>query len=302
MLRRLILALAAALTILLPLVHLSPTAALASGPPFRTWLPLTVAATPQPPVISAFCYDGFASGDADEGFQVYNPNPYPIDLAGWQVSSGARVATFPTVIVPARGAIWCGREALAFRRTFGVLPACEWGADTSNETPNLTGGALQLANTGGRLSLSRPGGSLVDAVVYKAGSASQAGWQGESVKPYAPTSALSEKGQVLYRKLDERTALPLPDTDTAADWSGDRADALLGRRVRYGGWSFERFFFPAQADELARVQVVVAPDATYEALAQSLWAARESIAFEGFTFESSALAAILADQARPASG
>ena len=58
------------------------------------------------------------------------------------------------------------------------------------------------------------------------------------------------------------------------------------------------FSFRRRLTNWRRVQVVVAPDATYEALAQSLWAAKESIAFEGFTFESSALAAILADQAR----
>lgn len=297
MLRRLIVALAAALTFSLPLVPLTPAFA-QEIVPHRLWLPLVTAPAPQPLLISAFVYDGFVSGDADESFQLYNPNPQAVDLTGWQLRSGSRTATFPALTVPAAGAIWCGREALAFRQTFGALPACEWAADTSAEVPNLTGGALQFANSGGRLALLRPDGQLSDAVVYKAGSAADGGWQGAGMAPYKPTSALHEQGQVIYRKLDEITARPLPDTDRAADWASDPGDPLLGRRVRYGGWSFDAFFFPAKAEEDAALQVVVAPDASYDALAQSLWAARESIAFEGFTFESPALAVILADKAQ----
>jgi cardiolipin synthase A/B len=103
---------------------------------------------------------------------------------------------------------------------------------------------------------------------------------------------------VLYRKLDEATALPVSDTDRVADWASDPGDPLLGRRVRYGGWSFERFFFPVRADEDAFLQVAIAPDASFDGLSQALWSARESIAFEGFTFESPALSSILADKAR----
>jgi cardiolipin synthase A/B len=298
MLRRLVVALAAALAFALPLAPLSPARGQEVPPLHRTWLPVVTTSTPQPLLISAFVYDGFVSGDKDEGFQLYNGNPFAVDLKGWQMRSGSRTGTFPGLSIPPRGTIWCGREALAFRATFGALPACEWGADSSAEVPNLLGGALQLANSGGRLTLIRPDGEVSDVVVYKAGSIDGGGWQGASVAPYKPTTAFPERGQVLYRKLGESTGLPLLDTDRAADWASDPGDPLLGRRVRYGGWSFERFFYATSAEEEASLRVVIAPDASFDALSQELWAARESIAFEGFTFESPGLAAILADKAR----
>nr|MCU0508233.1 lamin tail domain-containing protein [Anaerolineae bacterium] len=296
MLRRSVVALAAALTFSLPLV--SPQSAQGPVPPHRTWLPVVTAAAPQPALISALVYDGFATGDKDEGFQLFNPNPQPVDLAGWQIRSGSRSAVFPPLILSPGGALWCGREAVAFRRTFGAWPACEWGADTSADIPNLSGGSPQFANSGGRVALLRPDGQLSDVIVYKSGSAVEGGWEGAGVEPYAPTSALHEQGQALYRKLDELTARPLPDTDRAVDWASDLSEPTQGRRVRYGGWNFDSLFFPAAARENAKLQVVVAPDASFDSLAQSLWAARSSIAFEGFTFESPALAVILADRAR----
>lgn len=297
MLRRLVVAVAAALIFSLPSASLPSTLAQPPDPPRRVWLPLIAGSPVRPLLISAFVYDGVVSGDKDEAFQIYNPNAFPVDLAGWQLRSGARLAAFPALSIPPMGRIWCGREALAFRRVFGALPACEWGADTLPEVPNLTGGALQFANTGGRFALIAPDGQERDAVVYKAGNLAEAGWRGPAVEPYKPTSAFSEQGQVLYRKLDELTARPLPDTDQAVDWASDLSDPLLGRRVRYGGWRLEDFFFPAKAEEDAWLQVVVAPDASFDALSQSLWSAQNSILYEGFTFESPPLATILADRA-----
>jgi phosphatidylserine/phosphatidylglycerophosphate/cardiolipin synthase-like enzyme len=261
-------------------------------------LPLIAGSPVRPLLISAFVYDGVVSGDKDEAFQIYNPNAFPVDMSGWQLRSGARSAAFPALSIPPMERIWCGREALAFRRTFGALPACEWGADTLPEIPNLTGGALQLANTGGRISLIAPDSQERDVVVYKAGNVAEGGWRGPAIEPYKPTSAFSERGQVLYRKLDELSAMPVDDTDRAADWASDSTDPLLGRRVRYGGWRLEDFFFPAKAEEDASLQIVVAPDASFDALSQSLWAAQKSILYEGFTFESPALATILADRAQ----
>lgn len=54
--------------------------------------------------------------------------------------------------------------------------------------------------------------------------------------------AFGKEGQVLYRKLDQSTGLPLSDTDTAADWAQATAvednglDAINGKKVQYPGW------------------------------------------------------------------
>ena len=267
-------------------------------PPSTIRLPL-ISNAPKTILISALLYDGFVSGEGDEAFQIYNPNDSAVALDGWQVSSGSRTATFAGgLVLSPHGALWCGREAIAFEKSFGVLPDCEYGADTSPSTPNLRGGVLQFANTGGRLILGRPDGQVSDVLVYEGGATIAGGWRGASVAPYTPTSAFHQEGQILFRKLDEQTGLPIPDTDSAEDWAQDPGDIRQGRRVRYPGWSPDRFFLPAVGDEEAYLQVLITPDHAFDALAAHLRAATSSIRLEGYTLENAPLGDILAEQAR----
>ena len=117
----------------------------------------------------------------------------------------------------------CGvpRDAAAFRMVFGHPADCEYATDGDPGAPNLTGGALRFANTGGRFALETPDGATRDVLVYKGGSAPGAGWQGPAVYPYRPTSAFPEEGQVLYRKLNPADGRPVRDTDTAVDWASE---------------------------------------------------------------------------------
>lgn len=270
-----------------------------ADPPSTIRLPLIPNSQTKAVLISALFYDGFVSGEADEAFQIFNPNAFSVSLEGWQVASGSRVTTFAGGLALApHGSLWCAREAVAFQKSFGALPDCEYGADTSPGTPNLKGSALQFANTGGRLVLSRPNGQVSDVLVYEGGDTAASGWRGSSVGPYTPTSAFHQEGQILYRKLDELTGLPVPDTDSAEDWAQDPEDILQGRRVRYPGWSVERFFLPASGDEEAGLQVFVAPDHAFDALAAHLRSATSSIRLAGYTFENAPLGDILAEQAR----
>lgn len=293
--RRLILALVASL-----IVCVIAGAASAEGTtptPFRVYLPLTVA-QPRNVLIAALHYDGIITGEPDEAFQLYNPNDVPVSLAGWQLESGSRSALFPAGLsLAAHGLLWCGREAVAFRRSFGHAPACEWAADTDPAVPDLTGAGLSFANSGGALALWRPDGVLSDALVYKAGTPPAQGWRGGAVYPYTPSSVFHEQGQVLYRKLDPLSGLPRVDTDTLADWASDPGDVLAGRRVRYAGWALDRFFRPAIVDEQADLQLFVAPDHSYSALNALLASAERSITFEGYTFESAPLAETVAQRA-----
>ncbi len=54
------------------------------------------------------------------------------------------------------------------------------------------------------------------------------------------------EGQILYRKLDQVTGLPIADTDTAEDWAqataiGDNGlDPINGKKVQYPGWDLEK--------------------------------------------------------------
>jgi phosphatidylserine/phosphatidylglycerophosphate/cardiolipin synthase-like enzyme len=118
------------------------------------------------------------------------------------------------------------------------------------------------------------------------GDTSQPGWTGPAVQPYLFDSYVPPAGQVLYRKLDQATGRPLPDTDTAEDWAQDPNDPVNGRRVLYAGWSLDEFFQPAKGAEPATTQFVLAPDNLFDATAALIDSARTSIDIEIYTFSS----------------
>ena len=251
------------------------------------------------PLISALYYDTYVSGEPDEAFQIYNPASLPVRLDGWQITDGTRILVFPDEFwLPAHAKLWCARQAAAFLLTFGLAPGCEYAADSDAEVPNLTGAAWQFSNSGGRLTLVSPDGSYSDTLVYEGGSADVPGWSGEPVLPYQPTNFFGQEGQILYRKLDQGSGLPVPDRDTRADWASDPDDVINGRKAQYAGWDLERFFVPQASTETAHLQILVSPDNAFPALKSLLEGAEHSIRLEGYTFESAPLAETLAARAR----
>jgi hypothetical protein len=250
-------------------------------------------------LISALYYDGYLADEPDEAFQVYNPDGAPVLLAGWRVTDGTRVAVFPPELwIGPHGYLWCARDAAAFRLAFGHPAGCEYGADSDPIIPNLSGSALRFANTGGRVALESPDGAHRDVLVYEAGSLPQNGWQGPAVHPYRPTTAFAAEGQILYRKLDQRGSLPLPDTDTLADWAAEPDDLYDGRKARYPGWDLELLFWPVACTAQATVDVLVSPDHAHDAMIALLDGVEHSIRFEGYSLESAPIARAIAAKAR----
>ena len=164
--------------------------------------------------------------------------------------------------------------------------------------PDLTGTALTLTNTGGRVTLGSPNGRHADMLVYEAGDAGAPGWQGPTVYPYRPSTNFGEEGQILYRKLDQRTGLPVSDTDTRADWAQDPDDFINGRKAQYPGWELDRFFLPRIVTEPAALEVLLAPDNSFAAIKALLEGATASIRFEGYTLDNARLGEIIAARAR----
>ena len=261
-----------AVLFLLLLATVSPTTAETQSPnsPHTVYLPLVGCNfyTGDPPLlISALYYDTYVSGEPDEAFQIYNPLASAVSLAGWKVTAGTRTVTFPAgMTLNANARLWCTRKAVDFRQTFGMSPGCEYGGDTDPAVPDLTGTTLTFTNTGGRVTLGSPNGRYADVLVYEAGDASAPGWQGPAVYPYKPSTNFGEAGQILYRKLDQRTGLPVPDTDTRADWAQDPDDLINGRKAQYPGWELDRFFLPRIVTEPAALEVFLAPDNSFAAI------------------------------------
>ena len=171
-------------------------------------------------------------------------------------------------------------------------------APTPIRRAELTGTPFTFGNTGGRVTLSSPDSPYADVLVYEGGDTAAAGWRGPAVYPYRPSTNFGEAGQILYRKLDQRTGLPVPDTDTRADWAQDPADLINGRKAQYPGWNLERFFIPATVTESATLAVFLSPDNAFDAMKTLLAGAQHSIRFEGYTFENARLGEILASRAR----
>ena len=250
-------------------------------------------------LISALYYDTYIANEPDEAFQIYNPLPSTVSLAAWKVTAGTRTVTFPPgITLNANAKLWCARKATDFRQTFGVSPGCEYGGDSDPAVPDLTGAALSLTNTGGRVTLTSPNGSYTDVLVYEAGDTSASGWQGPAVYPYRPSTNFGDEGQILYHKLDQRTGLPVPDTDTRADWAQDPDDIINGRKAQYPGWELDRFFVPRVVTEPATLKVFLAPDNSFAAMKTLLEGATSSIRFEGYTFENARLGELIAARAR----
>ncbi len=262
----------------------------------RVFLPSTPLGQPMLRLSSLY-YDTETSGEPDEAFRVWNISGRTLDLAGYGVSDGSRTVVFPSLQLPADTGIWCAGDALAFARSFGFSPGCEYGADSDPSVPNLSGSVLRFGNSGGQALLLGRAGQRIDAVVYENGDPTQNGWQGPAVEPYTPSTAFAVEGQILYRKFDWQAGQPLTDTDTRADWAQDPADHIEGRRVQYPGWDLDVFGRPAVVNAAGQFTVALGPDNLFDAVNVAFAGAQHSIRIEGYTFEHLALGQTLAARA-----
>jgi phosphatidylserine/phosphatidylglycerophosphate/cardiolipin synthase-like enzyme len=246
-------------------------------------------------LISAVYPNGYQTGGRDEAFQLMNVGPQEIDITGWSITNNKTTITFPGVALASGEKIWCSRTAIAFEEEFGVPPDFEYGENSNTDVRGMTGNPLNLIKVGGELVLLNAAGIIVDTMVYGTGNVEQPGWKGDSVKPY---SAGRAKGQILYRKLDQATGWPVPDTDTVADWAQDPNDPINGRKVMYPGWNLDEYFQTAKVPETANLTILVTPDNAYEPIRKQIESAKHSIYIEVYTFEHAALAEIIAAKAR----
>lgn len=240
-------------------------------------------------LISAVLYDGYQSGDPDEAVQLVNVGTAPADLAGWELckatSSGLNCRSLPPAVLSPTARLWIARHAPAFAATFGFSPDGEL-------SPWLVYG---LSNAGDEVVLRDGTGTVVDAVVYKEGLTTTAGWSGPALWP---CNVGREEGQVLYRIPDEATGLPLADTDTAADWIQSTADFTHGQRVLYPGWDLDPLFWPLSVTESATLIVGITPDNGFDVVSQTIARARRTISVEVYSLSHPDLARALAQKAR----
>ena len=240
-------------------------------------------------LINAVYYDTYLKDEPDEAFQLVNVSSGAVDLTGWTATDFEGVITLTGVLAPQQS-VWIARQAYSFTPEFGFKPDYEYQSDSDPAVPNLPlDGSLALANDGDRLALFDAGRTLVDALVYEGGAAAGTDWSGPAISPYN-NGFFGIEGQILYRKPDQATGRPVPDSDTAADWAQAAGDAVNGKKVAYPGWDLARYFFTHQVTRTAAITYAVAPDALYEVVAGYLSRAEQSIIYEGYTFDNLDLA------------
>ena len=245
------------------------------------------AVEPAPPsstiLIDSVLYDGYALDDADEAVRLVNVGAATVDLGGWRLGDGTAAAALPGGLALAPGAaLWLTRDATAFRFQFGH------DADmTLSPWPGFS-------NTGDEVVLQDADGATVDALVFAAGDTTREGWFGPALMPYRVAGIFAAEGQLLFRRRDEATGCPVADSDTAADWAQMTADSIAGRKVRYPGWSAERFAVPVVITATATLTVAVAPDNAYDALVGLIDGASSSIRLSSLTLENAGLGEALA--------
>jgi phosphatidylserine/phosphatidylglycerophosphate/cardiolipin synthase-like enzyme len=244
-----------------------------------------LAAAPAAPMIliDSVHYDGNALTDADEAVRLVNVGSATVDLSGWRLSDGSSVASIQpgTILDPGAG-LWLTGNAAAFRAQFGHdadLTLAPWPG---------------FSNAGDEVILLDSAGAIVDVLVYLAGNTAQTGWSGPALEPYRVAGVFSAEGQILYRKREPQTGVPIADTNAAADWAQAMDDSVNGRKVRYPGWEGDRFFRPAAITATSTLTIAVAPDNSYDTLVRLVRNARSSIRLASLMLENAPFAGELA--------
>lgn len=239
-------------------------------------------------LIDSVLYDGNALNDADEAVRLVNTGNAPADLSGWRLNDGGTTtAVLPagTILEPG-AALWVTGDAPAFREQFGH--------DADLELHPWPG----FANAGDEVILADTDGLPVDTLIYLAGDTARPGWSGPAVEPYRVAAVFSAEGQILYRKRDQATGAPVPDTNKVADWAQEPGDVINGRKVSYPGWEGDRFFIPPVITATATLTVAVAPDNAFDVLVGLINTAKSSIQLASLTMENIYFAEALAAAAR----
>ncbi len=231
-------------------------------------------------LIDSVLPNGYENSDADEAVALINVGDSAVALEGWQLGDGSTArATLPAGMQLSPGErLWLANDATAFARQFGFAP--DWQAD---RWPGF-------ANAGDEVELWDADGQLVDKLVYGSGSTGGEGWQNSAVMPYVVRGVFGSEGQLLYRKRDQHTGLPVADTDRANDWAQDSAEGIGGRKVQYPGWDLDRFFFTEQVTETASLTVGIAPDNAFDLVVDQINSAQTTLHGEVLTMENIAIA------------
>lgn len=257
--------------------------------------------------------------ETDEAIAVINLSSKPLALGGCALTDkGNRRAVFPTYTVPPQGVLWAARDGEMFKTMFGFWPTFDYDAAplSAMEQANgvfkmsLTGstaGPLALSNGTETISLRAQDGRLLDVLPYgKSNSYSdpQQWPQPGGVAASAGYGPLINKiprfslFQLISRKIDGCTGLPVADSNTPADWATDPNDDVAGRRFVRPGQDLPRYALPLQVSEaVTKLKFLVSPDNSFPEFYAEVNSATRSIKIGGYEYAHPDLIKLLIDKA-----
>jgi hypothetical protein len=258
------------------------------------------------PAIRIYAVHPWALLSGDEAVALLNVGDVTETLDGWGISDGDPIADalLPEIDLAPGRVLWVAHDARAFRVAFGHSPDLALLGETA-EGSALSGVWPGYANDGDEVVLHGENGVIVDVLVYGDGNLPIDGWEGPPV-PY-PMSGFGDAGQMLFRKLDEGSGLPCPDTDRSPDWAADTTCGqrlygpvcegdLYGKRVVYPGWDWGLVTDTLEIAGTSALTVGIAPDNAYAVVANLLHGAREEVLIEAYSLESVWLTGILTER------
>lgn len=244
--------------------------------------------------------------ETDEAIALINMSDNPLDLVGCTLSDkGQHKARFPSFLLEPQQVIWAARDGAMFKTMFGFWPAFDYDSDplSADESANgvrklsLVGsvaGPLALSNGTETITLLAADGSTVDVLPYgKANRFTDARqWpQAVGVAPSAGYGPLINNiprfslFQIINRKIDACTGLPVLDTNSAADWATDPNDDISGRRFLRPGQDLPLYATTLKVKEaVTKLKFLVSPDNSYPEFYTELNAAQQSIKIGGYEY------------------
>lgn len=254
-------------------------------------------------------------GETDEAIALINMGDSVLDLAGCALSDkGQHKAILPGFLLQPRQVVWVARDGEMFKTMFGFWPTFDYAPEPLSAAESANGvqkmafagtatGPLALSNGTETITLLAADGRVLDLLPYgKANTFTNASqWpQAGGVAPtagYGPVVSNIPRFslfQIINRKIDACTGLPVTDTNTVADWATDPNDDSAGRRFLRPGQDLPLYATTLKVTEaVTKLKFLVSPDNSYAEFYAQLNAAKQSIKIAGYEYAHPDIIALL---------
>ena len=256
--------------------------------------------------------------ETDEAIALINLSDTPIDLAGCALSDKANhKVRFPSFVLPPQQVIWAARDGAMFKTMFGFWPGFDYDSMGLNSSEQANGvlkmtqtgtvaGPLALSNGTETIKLLAADGTVLDLLPYGKSNTFSDPRQWPTPGGVAPTAGYGplvkniprfSLFQIINRKIDACTGLPVADTNTIADWATDPNDDVAGRRFFRPGQELPRYATTLKVTEaVTKLKFLVSPDNSFPEFYAELQAATQSIKIGGYEYAHPDIITLLIDK------